>query len=156
MTTTRSTAGPRVALSERVPDLYKAMLRFDAATQRAGIEPRLHDLIRLRASQLNGCVYCIDMHTKDARDAGESERRLYALTAWRESDLFSARERAALALTEAVTLLSESHVPDDVWEEARAEFDEDELAGLVFAATVINAWNRLAVSARMVPDSWDG
>ena len=105
----------------------------------------------MRASQLNGCAFCIDMHWQDARAAGEREDRLYALDAWRESPLFSPRERAALELCEAVTLVSETHVPDDVWERAAAAFESDELAQLVFAIAAINAWNRLMISARSEP-----
>jgi AhpD family alkylhydroperoxidase len=114
-------------------------------------DPKLHELIKLRASYINGCAYCIDMHTKDARELGETEGRLYALAAWRESTFFSDRERAALAVTDAVTLLPEAGLPDDVYEEALEQFGEDELAQLIMAIVVINAWNRVAVSTRIVP-----
>ena len=103
----------------------------------------------MRASQINHCAYCIDMHTKDARAHGETEQRLYALSAWRETPFYSARERAALEWTEAVTLLSETHVPDDIFEQVRQHFDESELVALTFAVVVINSWNRLAVSIRV-------
>jgi AhpD family alkylhydroperoxidase len=117
----------------------------------AGIEldERLRDLIRVRASQINGCAFCLDMHWKDARAAGEREERLYSLDVWRESPLFSERERAALELCEAVTLVADSHVPDDVWDRAATHFDADELTQIVFAITAINAWNRLMISARV-------
>jgi AhpD family alkylhydroperoxidase len=117
--------------------------------QRSGAD--LRELIRVRASQINGCAFCIDMHWKDARAAGESEERLYSLAAWRESPLYSDRERAALELCEAITLVADTHVPDDVWEQAAAEFDGGELANLVFAITAINAWNRLVISVRTEP-----
>jgi AhpD family alkylhydroperoxidase len=145
----------RIELHEVAPELYKAMLNLDRAVGDSGLEGSLQDLIKTRASQLNGCAYCIDMHTKDARAAGESEQRLYSLDAWRETPFYSPRERAALALTEAITLLSQTNVPDDVWETAAAEFEPDELAALVFTATTINAWNRLGVSTRMVPGRYE-
>ncbi len=114
----------------------------------AGLEPALLELVKMRASQINGCAYCLDMHTKDARAAGETEQRIYALNAWRETPFFTPRERAALEWTEAVTRLADTHVPDDVYERVRREFDESEVVALTFAAIVINSWNRLAVSFR--------
>ena len=125
------------------------MYAFDQAVAGSGLEPTLLELLKMRASQLNGCAYCIDMHTKDARAAGETDQRLHALNAWRETPFFSDRERAALALTEALTLIADAHVPDDVYEEAARHFTDEELAKLVYAAVVINGWNRLAIAARL-------
>lgn len=114
----------------------------------AQIEPSLFELVKIRASQINGCAYCLDMHTKDARAAGETEQRIYALSAWRETPFFTDRERAALEWTEAVTRLGDTHVPDEIYQRVAAEFDESELVALTFAVIVINSWNRLAVSFR--------
>ena len=125
----------------------RAMLALSRETQKL-MDPKLFHLIEIRASQLNGCAYCIDMHTKDARLAGETEQRIYALNAWRETPFFSDRERAALDWTEAVTRVGETHVPDDVFDHARRQFSESELIALTFAIVVINGWNRLAVSFR--------
>jgi AhpD family alkylhydroperoxidase len=124
------------------------MLALSAASAASGLERSLLELVRLRASQINHCAYCIDMHTKDARAQGETEQRLYLVSAWREAALYSDRERAALEWTEAVTRLDETHVPDDVFERVRQHFDETELVALTFAVVVINGWNRLAVSFR--------
>ena len=133
----------------RSSKLGQAMLGLSAASVAAGLEPSLLELVRLRASQINHCAYCIDMHTKDARAHGETEQRLYALSAWREAPFYSERERAALEWTEAVTLLSETHVPDEIFDRTRQHFDESELVALTFAVVVINSWNRLAVSFRV-------
>ena len=114
----------------------------------ARVERPLYELVKIRASQINGCAYCIDMHTKDARLAGETEQRIYALNAWRETPFFNDRDRAALEWTEAVTRLADTHVPDDVHERVSRQFNEDELVTLTFAVVVINSWNRLAVSFR--------
>jgi AhpD family alkylhydroperoxidase len=141
----------RARLAQRAPEIYSAMLALDDAVGQSGIERSLAELIRIRASQVNGCAYCIDMHTLDARSAGESEQRIYALSAWRETPFFSARERAALALTEAVTLVHDGHVPDDVYAAAAAEFDEDELTRLLWLMVVINAWNRIGIAGRLEP-----
>jgi AhpD family alkylhydroperoxidase len=130
-------------------DLGQAMLALSAAVGRAGLEPPLLELVRMRASQINQCAYCIDMHTKDARAQGETEQRLYALSAWRETPFYSERERAALEWTEAVTRVGETHVPDDVFDRTRQLFDESELVALTFAVVIINGWNRLAVSFRV-------
>jgi AhpD family alkylhydroperoxidase len=116
----------------------------------SGLEASLIELIKMRASQINGCAYCLDMHARDARAQGESEQRLYLLDAWRESPLYSDRERAALAWTEAVTLVSQTRVPDEVYEEARRNFSEEELVKLTVAVAAINAWNRIAISFRAV------
>lgn len=118
------------------------------------MDPKLLELVKIRASQLNGCAYCIDMHTKDARLAGETEQRLYALSAWEETPFFTARERAALAYTEAVTRVGETRVPDDLYARVSKLFDEDEMVALTFAIVVINAWNRLATSFRVPPGSY--
>jgi AhpD family alkylhydroperoxidase len=130
----------------------KAMAHLDrAATKeldRVGFDPLLRDLVRTRASQLNGCAYCIDMHTKDARVSGETEQRLYALPAWRETPYFTARERAALAFTEAVTLLAGEHVPTRQYEAVAAEFSADEVAALLSLIVTINAWNAISVATR--------
>ena len=141
------------------PGFSRAMTHLDkAATKeldRAGIDPRLRELVRIRASQLNGCAYCIDMHTKDARAIGETEQRLYALPAWAETPYFSDRERAALAFTETVTLLAGTHVPAAAYQDVAAEFSEDEIAALVSLIVTINAWNAISVSTRAwVPGSY--
>ena len=128
----------------------KAMLALSDYSQNCGLEPSLCELVKTRASQLNGCAFCLEMHTREARDAGETEARLYLLPAWRESPLYTERERAALAWTEAVTLVAESRVPDEVYEEARRSFSEEELVKLTLVINVINSWNRFAVSFRAV------
>jgi AhpD family alkylhydroperoxidase len=128
-------------------NLVKALLNLSLQTGSA-IDKRLFELIKIRASQINGCAYCIDMHTKDARAAGETEQRIYALSAWRETPFFTERERAALEWTEAVTLLSESHVPQELYDRVASQFDEKEMLALTFAVIVINSWNRLAVPFR--------
>ena len=138
----------RIQLDQLAMKPLAAMLRLEAAI---GLDPAVRDLIKLRASQINGCATCIDMHWKDARADGESEERLYSLDAWRESPLYSDRERAALELCEAMTLIAEGHVPDAVWEAAGAQFGDEELAQLVFSITAINAWNRLMITARVEP-----
>ncbi|HTW12787.1 MAG TPA: carboxymuconolactone decarboxylase family protein [Solirubrobacteraceae bacterium] len=138
----------RLQLAEHAPRAYGAMFRFSTSIE---LDEGLRNLIDIRASQINGCAFCLDMHWKDARAAGESEERLAMIPAWRESPLFDAREAAALALTEAITLISDGHVPDDVWEAASAQFDQDELAHLVLAITAINAWNRMSITTRVEP-----
>jgi AhpD family alkylhydroperoxidase len=141
-------AEPReyVNIYEAFPAGYRAMSALEDACAGA-MDPVLFELVKLRASQLNGCAYCIDMHWKDARANGESEERLYMLDAWRESTLYSDTEQAALALTEAITLIGEAHVPADVEDAARAALDDAGYAALVFTAATINAWNRLAITA---------
>ena len=129
----------------------QAMFGLSGYEARCGLEPSLLELVKIRASQINGCANCLDMHTKDARARGESEQRLYLLAAWRESPFYSERERAALAWTEAVTLVAESRVPDAVYEEVRRQFSDDELLALTMAVVTINAWNRLNVALRTVP-----
>ncbi len=136
------------------PQAFEAMYGLESYIGGCGLEPRLLELVNLRASQMNGCAYCIDMHTRDARAHGESEQRLYTVSVWRETPFFSERERAALAWTEAVTTVGESHVPDEVYEMARRHFNERELVNLTMAVITINGWNRLAVSFRAVPGTY--
>ncbi|MGB8995739.1 MAG: carboxymuconolactone decarboxylase family protein [Pseudonocardiaceae bacterium] len=144
----------RLSLTELTADLYRRMAAVSSAVHSCGLDHQLLELIKMRASQINGCAYCIDMHSKDARARGETEQRLYALNAWRETPFYTERERAALALTEAITLITEGHVSDDVYEQARRVFDEKEVGQIVWAAAVINTWNRLAIAARSVPGSY--
>ena len=136
------------------PEAARAMLGLEQYVRKSGLEPALLELVRLRASYINGCAYCVDMHTKDARAAGESEQRLYAVPVWRETPFFTERERAALAWTESVTDLARTGVPDDVYQQARAEFSESELVALTMAIVAINGWNRIAVSFRTEPGSY--
>jgi AhpD family alkylhydroperoxidase len=163
--TTTDTADAAVTIPVRLdfdahaPAFAKAMGHLDhTATKeldRVGFEPLLRELVRIRASQLNGCAYCIDMHTKDALAAGEIDQRLYGLAAWRETPYFNARERAALAFTEAVTLLTGEHVPASDYESVAAEFSPDEVAALLSLIVTINAWNAIGVSTRAwVPGSY--
>lgn len=146
---------PRLNLSAVAPDGYASMQAFaqtvETGARKAGIEPEILLLVKMRASQVNGCGYCLDMHSAAARRLGETEQRLYVLDAWRQVPFFTERERAALALTEAVTSLQEDHVPDQVFEAARAVYSDDEVGHLIMAATAINAWNRIAVSSRLTP-----
>src|SRR5271166_2031324 len=136
------------------PGVYTAMLALEHYLQECGLEQPLLHLIKLRASQVNGCAYCLDMHWKDLRAIGEQEQRLYSLDAWRECPYYTERERAALAWTEAVTLITNGHVPDTVCEEAHAQFNEKELSDLTFAVTAINTWNRLSIASRTVPGTY--
>ncbi|HEX6975962.1 MAG TPA: carboxymuconolactone decarboxylase family protein [Vicinamibacterales bacterium] len=140
----------RINVMNVAPGIIHAMLGLEKQVHQSGLDERLLDLVRMRASQINGCAYCLDMHSKDARAAGETEQRLYGLSAWREAPYYSDRERAALEWTEALTLVAETHVPDDVYERARAQFSEGELAHLSLAIVAINGWNRLNVAARTV------
>ncbi|MGW5412460.1 carboxymuconolactone decarboxylase family protein [Actinomadura geliboluensis] len=139
----------RMNFSTVSPKVFKAVLALDAAA-REGLDPVLLELVQIRASQINHCAYCIDYHTSDARGAGESEERIYQLSAWEESSLFTAKERSALALTEAVTLLPQG-VPDEVYEEAVKHFEEKELAQLIALIFTVNAWNRMNVTTRKTP-----
>jgi AhpD family alkylhydroperoxidase len=136
------------------PGVIHAMLGLERQVRQGGLEEPLIELVRMRASQINGCAYCLDMHSKDARANGETEQRLYGLEAWREAPYYSARERAALEWTEALTLVAETHVPDDVYERVREHFSEDELVHLSLAIVAINGWNRLNVAARTVPGDY--
>jgi AhpD family alkylhydroperoxidase len=162
MTTTQTASEIQVRLDidARAGDLMRAMSELDKtatkALDRADIDPRLRELMRIRASQLNGCAYCVDMHTKDARAIGETEQRIYALPVWHETPYFSSRERAALAFTEAVTLLAADHVPDAAYRAVAEEFAEDEVASLVCLLATINAWNTIGVTTRAwAPGSYD-
>ncbi|MBZ5604614.1 MAG: carboxymuconolactone decarboxylase family protein [Acidobacteriia bacterium] len=146
---------PRIETQKVAPGAINAMLGLETYIRKSSrLEPSLLELIRMRASQINGCAYCLDMHSKDARANGESEQRLYTLDAWRETPFFTDRERAALAWTEAVTNISQDHVPDHVYAEARERFSEEELVNLTLAIATINAWNRLAISFRAVPGEY--
>ena len=141
-------AQDRISLSKVARDAYRALAALDDVID---FDPALRELVRLRASQLNGCSYCIDAHARDARAGGEDERRIWALTAWRKTPFFSERERAALALTEAMTPLGADGVPDDVYAAAAEQFDEHELGQLMFAIIAINAWNLVGVGTKMAP-----
>jgi AhpD family alkylhydroperoxidase len=145
---------PRIDFLKVGQGAINALLGVEKYVHSSGLEPTLLDLIKLRASQINGCAYCIDMHWKDLRAAGESEQRLYGLDAWEESPYYSERERAALAWTEAVTNIHEGHVPDSVFEYVRKSFTDKELADLTLAITAINSWNRLNIAARTVPGTY--
>lgn len=138
----------RARYAKAAPGVYRAMLGLEEYVNTSGLEPVLLDLVRLRASQLNGCAFCLDMHAKDLRAAGESEQRVYMLDAWRESSLYSDRERTALAWAEAVTLLPGREVSDAAYEQARGQFSEEELANLTLAVVAINGWNRLNMAFR--------
>jgi AhpD family alkylhydroperoxidase len=150
-TTEQPTHEPRLDAFSHAKPAYAALARVE---ERIDLDPALRELIKLRASQINGCAFCLDMHWTDAKAAGESDVRLAQLSAHAESPYFDARERAVLALTDAVTLVAETHVPDDVWAAAAAQLDDAELANVLLQIGMINAWNRLAVSTRMVPASW--
>ena len=145
---------PRIDYVKSARGVYEAMLGLEKYLRQCGLEEPLMDLIKLRASQVNGCAYCIDMHWKDLRALGEQEQRLYGLDAWEESPYYTDRERAALAWTEAVTNIRDGHVPDQVYEEVRKHFTEKELADLSLAVAAINGWNRLAIAARAVPGTY--
>lgn len=145
---------PRIKLENAPKGALQAMRGLEAYVRGSGLEDSLIELLKTRVSQINGCAYCIDMHTKDARAQGETEQRLYALSAWRETPFFSERERAMLEWAEALTLISENHVPDEIYERARQHFTEDELVNLTMAVVAINGWNRLAISFRSVPGSY--
>ena len=141
---------PRMNFYQAAPDTIKALSALETQIQSSGLEQSLIELVKTRASQINGCAYCIHMHTEDARKHGETEQRLYLLNAWRESPLYSDRERAALAWTEALTLVSETHAPDADYEAVRAQFTDSELVNLTTLIGAINAWNRIAIGFRAV------
>ena len=136
------------------PEIAAAMVELSRRASQSGLEPALLELVRLRASQINGCAFCVDMHTKDARAAGESEQRLYAVAVWEEAPFFTARERAALRWTEAVTLVSHDHIPDQVYEQVRECFSEAETVALTWAVIAINSWNRIALACRTPAGSY--
>ena len=144
----------RLNYSKIAPAGMQAMVDLESYIARSGLEKSLCELVKTRASQINGCAYCIDMHTVDARNAGDSEHRLYALNAWEETPFFTPRERAALAWTEALTLISEIDVSNDLYHDTREHFSEEELVALTYAIVAINGWNRLAISFRTVPGSY--
>ena len=144
----------RLNYAQSAPGAYKAMLGLEDYLHKCGLEESLIHLIKLRASQINGCAYCLDMHWKDLRAIGQDEQRLYLLDAWEECPYYSDRERAALAWTEAVTLVADEHVPDSVYERVRPHFTEKELCDLTLAVAAINAWNRLSIAARTVPGTY--
>ena len=142
---------PRMEIEKIEPAAYKAVLELEKYIQSSGIDQSLLELIKICASQINGCAFCIDMHTKDAKKHGETEQRIYALNAWRETPFFTSEERSVLALTEAVTLISENQVSDDIYKEVNRYFTPKEIAQIVMAIVTINSWNRIAVTTRMVP-----
>jgi AhpD family alkylhydroperoxidase len=145
----------RIDLAQSVPkDALQALYGLEQYIRKSGLEAKLLELVRMRASQINGCAYCLDMHSKDARAEGETEQRLYGLSAWRETPYYSDRERVALEWTESVTLVSRDQVPDELYERARRHFSEAQLVNLTLAVVTINAWNRLAISFRAVPGSY--
>lgn len=137
------------------PAAYRAMLQLEHYVRGSGLNPTLLELIKIRASQINGCAFCIDMHTKDARLHGETEQRIYALNSWRETPFFTPEERAALAFTEAVTLIATDHVSDALYQEVSQHFSAEQIANLLMAIVTINAWNRIAISTRTVPGSYE-
>ena len=141
---------PRLNPYQAAPETIKAVVALESHLANSGLETSLYHLVKTRASQINGCAYCIHMHTADARKHGETEERLYLLDAWRESPLYSDRERAALAWTEALTLIADTHAPDDVYEEVKRHFSDEEIVKLTVLIGTINLWNRLAISMRSV------
>jgi len=145
---------PRLDYKKAAPGASAAILKLEEYVSSTGLETSLLDLVKIRASQINGCAWCLDMHTKDARARGETEQRLYALPAWRETPFYTSRERAALAWAESVTLIAQSGVPDQVYEEAKREFSGKELVDLTMAIVAINSWNRLNVAFRTVPGDY--
>ncbi len=145
---------PRIDHRKASPGAMQAMFGLEHYVHQCGLPENLLHLVKLRVSQINGCAYCIDMHSKDLRAAGETEQRLYLLDAWREAPFYSERERAALAWAEAVTLVTEGHVPDEVYELARRQFSEEELINLTLAVVTINGWNRLSIAFRSVPGAY--
>jgi AhpD family alkylhydroperoxidase len=138
----------RLDYKKAFPEGVQGMQRLEAIIRHSGIEPLLYELVKIRASQLNGCAYCIDMHTKDARAHGETEQRIYALSAWHEAPFFTERERAALAWAEAITNIQDGHASEDAYAQVRLQFNEEELARLTFAITQINSWNRICIAFR--------
>jgi AhpD family alkylhydroperoxidase len=144
----------RMDLGKVEPKAFKVIMELEQYVESTGVDKNLLHLIKIRASQVNGCAFCLDMHTKAARNDGETEQRIYALSAWREAPFFSDEERAVLALTESVTLVSKDQVPDGIYETAKHFFDEKTLAQIIMAIITINAWNRLAITTRMIPGSF--
>jgi len=142
----------RINMQQVNPEAYAAMYGMEKFVRASSLEKTIIELVKIRASQINGCAFCINMHTKDARSQGETEQRIYALSAWRDTPYFTEKEQAALALTEAVTLISTNHVPGDVYEEAAKHFDDKALSELIMAIITINSWNRIAISTGMMPE----
>lgn len=145
---------PRIDLSKLSPEAYKALLGLEHYLNHSTLEKKLLHLLKLRVSQINGCAYCLDMHWKDLQVEGESEQRMYSLDAWRETPYYTAREKAALSWAEAVTNITNGHVPDAVYEEARQQFSEQELADLTLGVVTINSWNRISIAFRVVPGTY--
>lgn len=144
----------RIHYTKVAPLAYHAMLGLEKYLHECGLEEKLLHLLKLRASQINGCAYCLDMHWKDLKAAGESDQRMYSLDAWHECPYYTERERAALAWTDAVTRVADTHVPDEIYQQAKQQFSEKELADLTFAVAAINAWNRLAIAGRTTPGTY--
>ncbi len=144
----------RLSYSKAAPEGIEILQKLESYIKKAGLEPDLVELVKLRASQINGCAYCIDMHTKDARSQGESEQRLYGVSAWQEAPFYNERERAALVWAESVTKISEDHVPDEIYNLVKKHFTERELVDLTLAIIAINSWNRLAISFRTPAGSY--
>ena len=143
----------RIDPKKVTPAAYKAIAGLQNFVDQSSLDARLRELIKIRASQINGCAYCLAMHTRDARKLGETDERMHLLNAWREAPIFSAREQAALAWTEALTLITQGHVPDEVYEQVRRQFSEDEIVELTLAVIAINSWNRIAISFRAIPQT---
>jgi len=144
----------RLRYGKAFPEGLHALMNLGKVIHESGLEPSLQELVKTRASQINGCAYCIDMHTKDARAAGETEQRLYALSAWQETSFYTPREGAALAWTEAITNIQQGHAPDELYDEVRKEFSEEELVRLTLVITQINAWNRISIAFRVEPGTY--
>lgn len=142
----------RTAIAKELPAAYQAMTGLEKYLETTSIDKQLRELIKIRASQINGCAFCINMHTKDARVLGETEQRIYALSAWRDTPFFTPAERAVLALTESVTVITKEHVPDAVYDEAAQYFDSKQLGEIIMCIITINAWNRIAISTNMMPE----
>ena len=145
----------RLNYAKIAPDALKGMLELESYVAASGLERSLYELVKTRASQINGCAYCLDMHTKDARKAGETEQRLYAFNAWKETPFYTERERAGLEWTESLTLISENDVPDSLYDSVSKHFNEKEMVALTMAIVAINGWNRLAISFRTVPGTYE-
>jgi AhpD family alkylhydroperoxidase len=146
---------PRIDYRKYAQEPLKSMLALEKYITESGLEPKLVHLVKMRASQINGCAYCLDMHSLDARAAGESEQRLYTLEAWRETPFFTDRERAALDWTEALTLIAQTHAPDEIYEALKPHFSEKEIVDLTLVVGTINLWNRLAISCGLSPATTD-
>jgi AhpD family alkylhydroperoxidase len=141
----------RIDVTKVSPAAFKAVAALQAFVDQSGLDPKLRELVKIRASQINGCAYCLAMHTREARKIGETDERMHLLDAWREAPVFSARERAALAWTEALTLIAHGHAPDEVYDQVRKQFSEKEIVDLTAAVCAINTWNRIAISFRATP-----